>query len=232
MARRRRLPAFVATVLLAAVLLVGALGIGLPLLERARPVMTATPSLGPLGSRADVRLPGGSRLCVAPVPFDPSTQVAQIVVNAPGGPIPLAFDASGPRYVSRTTIVAPRSEAATPVNATLRPAPRSLVGKLCVHNRSHAVVSLLGTNEGRSLGIAKTSVDGRVLADQAIALTFLEARPHSLLSRSGEVLGRASELTGGLLPVWLLWPLLALAAVGAPVAIVAAFYASARDSAP
>ncbi|MEA2393148.1 MAG: hypothetical protein QOJ82_1039 [Solirubrobacteraceae bacterium] len=232
MARRRPSPAVLATAVLVALLAIGAAAAWLPFLQRERPVATATPSLGPLASRADVRLPGGSRLCVTPVPFDPRAARAQIAVQTGGRAVPLVIDASGPDYRSRATVDTPATAQLTPVSASLRPAPRALVGTLCVRNRARAPISILATNEPRSLVLAQASVDGKAVTDRDIALTLLEARPHSLLSRAGEVLGRASELTGGLLPVWLLWPLTLLLAIGAPLAVVAAFYVTARDPAP
>ena len=39
------------------------------------------------------------------------------------------------------------------------------------------------------------------------AITFLGGPPQSMISRAGTILGRASDFTGGFVPLWLLWPL-------------------------
>jgi hypothetical protein len=221
-----------ATALLLVVLVVVVAVCWLPFLTGERRVIAATPSLGPLGPPVAVRVPAGSRLCVAPVPFDRRAARAVFHVRTGGRPARLAVEAVGPGYHARDAVVARDGGGFAETTAELRPARRTLTGRLCVANRGSRSVGLLANNEARSLTIAATTVGGEPIQDRDVALTLLEARPQSLIARSGQILGRASQLTGGLLPSWLLWPLTVLLVIGGPIAFVVSFYVAARRSDP
>jgi hypothetical protein len=75
-------------------------------------------------------------------------------------------------------------------------------------------------------------VDGKSAGPIDPALAFLDGPPRSLLSQAGTVLGRASDFTGGVVPLWLLWPLTVLLVLAVPVAVALAFASTVRrDSA-
>ena len=47
-----------------------------------------------------------------------------------------------------------------------------------------------------------------------------------MISRAGTILGRASDFTGGYVPLWLLWPLSVLLVLAAPLALAWALHVS------
>jgi hypothetical protein len=215
---------------LAAVLL-GAAVLWAPFLLRSHPVATSTPSPGPRASRLDITLKPGSEACVRPVALDRATAQAQVLVSSRRpGTATLGIEASAPGYRAQRTVTVPTSSEVRGARAAIQPPPRDLTGSVCVRNTGTAPVSLFGTNEATSIGLAQTSVDGRSLgAAPAIKLTLLEARDRSILGRLGTIMHRASDFTGGLLPFWLAWPLVVVFVLAAPFAIFAAFRLAFRE---
>ena len=61
-----------------------------------------------------------------------------------------------------------------------------------------------------------------------VALTFLAAKRSSPLDELGRVFGHASNLTDRLVPVWLIWVIALLCAIGVPLGVLAALYLSLR----
>ena len=79
--------------------------------------------------------------------------------------------------------------------------------QLCVRNTGRRAVGLVGTDEPLSVSLPATDVDGKPTGEVDPAITFLAGPPQSIISRAGTILGRASDFTGGFVPLWLLWPL-------------------------
>jgi hypothetical protein len=219
----------VAVVLTLLVLVFGALHWWRPYAELRRLPITSSPGLEPLFGRADITLLPRHRLCVAPVALDTDTAIAQFKVTATRSPQPLVVLASGPDYRSTYVVRDYMSNTLTPVPARLTSPPHDIVGRVCVTNRGHRPVALLGTNEPRSLSASHPTLGGRTLLDQGVALELYASKPQSILSRTGTILSRAAAFTGDLAPVWLLWPLLVVLVAGAPLAIVAGFAAALRN---
>jgi hypothetical protein len=211
--------------------LVGAAVLWAPFLLRAHPVVTSTPSPGPRASRLDVLLKPGSRACVNPVAIDAATARLQVLVSSRRPDTArLAFDTSAPGYRARGTATVPMSSKVSSARAAIAPPPRDVTGSVCVRNVGSATVSLFGTNEAPSIGLAQTSLDGRSLgATQGAKLTLLEARDRSILGRLGTIVHRASDFTGGLMPFWLAWPLVVVLVLVTPFAIFAAFWLAFRE---
>jgi hypothetical protein len=189
-----------------------------------RDATTSSPTLGALFSRAVVRLEErGDRACIAPVTFYADTARARFRVQSPRRPGPrVTVEASGPGY--RATVTSPRLPPQTEglVDLDFDAPGREVTGSFCWVNRGPTPVQLIGTNEGRSLTIVETTLNGRPRKDEEIELILLERGGHSLRSRRGELIGRAASMTGGLAPKWVLWPV-AILLFGSPLFVAAAF---------
>jgi hypothetical protein len=84
----------------------------------------------------------------------------------------------------------------------------------------------VGTDEPLSSSLPATALDGKPAGDVDPAITFLGGPPQSMISRAGTILGRASDFTGGFVPLWLLWPLALVFVLGSPFALAWALFRS------
>lgn len=214
------------TALAALSVLVVALWHGQGTLDAARDYRDATtssPTLGALFSRAVVRLQKGDEACLEPVTFDAETARARFRVQSPRAPGPrVEIVASGPGYRSTATspVLPPETEGLVDLEF---PEPgREITGSFCFRNKGPTPVQLIGTNEGRSLTIVDTTVNGRKRPGEEIELALFKRGKHSLGSRRGELIDRAASMTGGLAPPWVLWPVVLLV-FGAPLVVAGAF---------
>jgi hypothetical protein len=213
------------------VVLAGAAVLWAPYLLRARPVITSTPSPGPTYSRLDVPLRPGSEACVDHVSFVKTTGQLEVYVSSrqPGN-ARLDMEARAPGYIARGSVTVPTAIKAAPARAAIAPPPRTVRGTVCVRNTGAASVALLGTNEATSIGLSQTSVDGRPLGpSHGARLALLEGRQRSIVSRLGTITQRASDFTGGLMPAWLLWPLVVVLVLATPFALFGAFWLAFRE---
>jgi hypothetical protein len=189
-----------------------------------RDATTSSPTLGALFSRAVVRLEKpGDTACVAPVTFYADTARAHFRVQSPRKPGPkVTIEATGPGYraTATTAQLPPRTEGL--VDIEFKAPGREVTGRFCWHNRGPTPVQLIGTNEGRSLTIVDTTLNGRPRKGEEIELVLFERGGHSLRSRRSELVQRASSMTGGLAPTWVLWPVVLLV-FGAPLFVAVAF---------
>jgi hypothetical protein len=221
----------------ASVLVVFALGAlvrFVPHLTQAHPVSVSTPSPEGLVSVQEVKVRPGQRACIAPVPLEPAIRHVRMVLHALGtNASPLEFELTGPGYRATGRFAGYTPGARVPVIADVAPPPTSITdGTLCLRNTGRRSVGLVGTDEGFSASLPGTVVDGKSAGAIDPALAFLDGPPRSLLSQAGLVLGRASDFTGGVVPLWLLWPLTVLFVFAAPVAVALGFAATVRrDSA-
>ncbi|HEY3190355.1 MAG TPA: hypothetical protein VGJ70_22885, partial [Solirubrobacteraceae bacterium] len=216
-----------------AVVAIGVLVEWRPFLTEKRAVVTATPSLSGLFNRTDVPVGPGQRACISPVPISHTTATAQLALTTLTSPRPqpLVIIAEGDGgYRSRAVATSYPVGPASVFGVAIRPPRRDVVGRVCVRNAGRRRIALTGTAEQRSLTQATTTVDGR-RQPADVALTFLEAEPRSLLERTGTVLDRAAAFTG-VVPAWLLWPLVVLLAVGVPLAVFWGLYAALRADEP
>ncbi|HEX2084886.1 MAG TPA: hypothetical protein VHF89_04320 [Solirubrobacteraceae bacterium] len=189
-----------------------------------RDATTASPTLGALFSRAVVRLERpGDEACLEPVTFYAETGRARFRVQSPRSPGPrVEIVAAGPGY--RATAVSPTLPPQTEglVDLEFERPGREVTGSFCFRNRGPTPVQLIGTNEGRSLTIVDTTLNGRPREGEEIELILLKRGRHSLRSRRSELIERAASLTGGLAPTWVLWPV-AILLFGSPLLVAAAY---------
>jgi hypothetical protein len=207
-----------------AVLVAGAVALGLPWLTERRAVVTATPSPPALYLLTPVSLPPGSRACLSPVVVPRHSGLVRFGLHAPpGGAPPLRVVARGGGWSSMGSVAAGHGTGS--VTVPLRPPVRDVLAAVCVVNAGRSPVGLDGTIEPRR---AITTVDGRrahVVVDghrlpAAVALTLQEGAGRSIAARVGDVLDHATAfrpgfVTPGAVAVLML-VLLALAAAGAP----------------
>ncbi len=221
----------------ASVLVVFALGAlvrFVPHLTEDHPVSVSTPSPEGLVSVQEVKVRPGQRACIAPVPIEPAIRRVRMVLHALGtSASPLDIELRGPGYRGTGRFAGYAPGTRVPVVADVTPAPTSTAdGTLCLRNTGRRSVGLVGTDEGFSASLPGTVVDGKTAGPIDPALAFLDGPPRSLWSQAGTVLGRASDFTGGVVPLWLLWPLTVLFVLAAPVALAVGFAATVRrDSA-
>ena len=155
------------------------------------------------------------------MPLEPAIKRVRMVLHALGAEAsPLRFELRGPGYRGTGRFAGYTPGTRVPVAADVTPSPPKAVdGTLCLRNTGRRSVGLVGTDEGFSASLPGTSVDGTSAGAVDPALAFLDGPPRSLLSQAGTVLGRASDFTGGVVPLWLLWPLTVLLVLAAPVAV-------------
>lgn len=210
----------------------GALLSYVPHLTENHEVSVSTPSPEGLVSVKAVKVRPGQRACIAPVPLEPAIKRVRMVLHSLGTTSSaLALDLHGPGgYHATGRFAGYQAGATVPVIADVSASPpKAADGELCLRNTGPHSVSLVGTDEGFSASLPATTVDGRTAGATDPALTFLDGPPRSLLSQAGTVLGRASNFTGGVVPLWLLWPLTVLLVLGVPVAVALAFASAARS---
>src|SRR6478672_4034653 len=147
----RATPGRIAAAVVLVVVLAGAVHWFVPFLTTDRAVITSSPSLSGVFSSNEVRVAPRRRLCVAPVPFDPQSRLVRLNVTSGGRAVPLSVRATGPGYVAQTTLQRYATGAGVAVSAPLSPPRRPVTGSLCVVNTGRAAISLLGTQEPRSL---------------------------------------------------------------------------------
>jgi hypothetical protein len=217
-----------------AVLLVlaGAVASLWPFITRDRAAITASPSPGPRSAdHVDIPLRPRSELCVAPVTIDTASAVAAFTVNSPTvGTTRVDVLTSAPGYRRRAALDVDLRASGTPVNAPVGPPPRRVTGRVCVRNATRHRIALAGTNNPQWIGVARTSIDGRELQNQAIALTLLEPRSQSILDRLGTIVRHATDLTGGAVPFAVGWLIIVGFVVATPVAILLLFWLALRES--
>lgn len=216
---RRRGPVIAATALLAAMVVLGFL----PWLAADRPAVFSTPIARPPSVLAELPLRQGARACVDNVLFGPDAQELKIQVTStrPTGGPPLRVTARAAGYGARASVAG--GYGPSDLEVPLAPARRELAGgTLCVRNQGRSTVGFLATVEGRALGTARTTVDGKP-APAELSLTLQERRPASLLARAGELLQRAAAFRPGYLAPGVLWLMLAAVGLVVPVAALVAF---------
>jgi hypothetical protein len=227
-----RRPATLGALLAVAVFAIGALALYLPHLTEKRTVVASTPSLRGLSSSKEVLVRRGEQACITPVPLEPGIRRVEMILHARGpAAVPVDVELRGPGYrgMGRFDGYAPGGNAT--VQADVQPAPPADAdGVLCLRNAGRRAVGLVGTDEPISQSLPATAIDGKPAGLVDPAITFLDGPPASILGRAGTILGRASDFTGGVVPLWLLWPLTVIFVLGTPVAVAYALYAEARRS--
>lgn len=210
----------------------GALLSYVPHLTEDHQVSVSTPSPEGLVSIKEVKVRPGQRACIAPVPLEPAIERVRMVLHSLGtSSSPLVLELRGPGgYRATGRFAGYPAGAQVPVVAVVSASPpKAAEGELCLRNAGGRSVGLVGTDEGFSASLPGTKVDGESAGAIDPALTFLDGPPRSLLSRAGAVLGHASDFTGGVVPLWLLWPLTVLLVLAMPIAVALAFASTIRS---
>lgn len=218
------------TALAFALILAGALVFFRPYLTRMRPALAGVPATAALVSVAEFTVPPGRRACMSTVAIDAKTSLVELDLKPGpharhGGP-PVKVLLSAPGYHASTTVPGgyPGGAAAMPIT----PPKHSVIGTVCFANIGRSAVVLEGSNEPRTVSRSSMVVAGQPVVGD-VALTFGEREESSLLSQASEVFGHISNLTEGLLPVWLIWIIAVLAAFAIPLGTLAAFYVALRE---
>jgi hypothetical protein len=213
---------------LLATFVVGALWFYVPHLTEDHPNVLSTPSLVGVQARKEVVVRRGQQACISPVPLEPALRTVRMVLHARGEQASaLALELRAPGYRGTGSFAGYQPGRIVGVEAAVAPAPpHDADGVLCLRNTGRRAVGLVGTDEPVSATLPATALDGKPAGAVDPAITFVGGPPQSMISRAGTILGRASDLTGGYVPLWLLWPLTVAFVLAAPVALAWALYRS------
>lgn len=205
-------------------LLAGVLVWFLPALTRKQQPVAGVPTPPALFALGEFGMPPHGQACMSSVTITPEVGLVYFHLRpqrpTPAGGPPVEVILSGAGY--RATVHVPGGYPGGSVTLPVTPPRRTLIGSACFLNRGHSTVLLDGTAEARTIARSATVIDGRPVGGD-IALTFLSARQSTVLHRLGTIFAHASNLTDGLVPVWLVWAIAILAAAGIPIAAIAAF---------
>jgi hypothetical protein len=228
MRRRLLAPRLLGPILVVATFAVGALWFYVPHLTEAHPNVLSTPSLVGFQTSKQIVVRRGQQACISPVPLEPALRTVRMVLQARGAQAsPLELELRAPGYRGTGRFAGYQAGGAANAEAAVSPVPpRDVDGTLCVRNVGPRAVGLVGTDEPLSATLPATVLDGKSAGDVDPAITFLGGPPQSMLSRAGTILGRASDFTGGFVPLWLLWPLALVFVLGAPFALAWALFRS------
>ena len=215
-------------ILVVATFAIGALWFYLPHLSEDHPNVLSTPSLAGFQSTKEVVVRRGQQACVSPVPLEPALRTVRMVLHGRGTQSSaLDVELRAPGYRGTGRFAGYPAGGLVGVDAAVLPAPPANVdGTLCLRNVGRRAVGLVGTDEPLSSTVPATAIDGKPAGNVDPTITFLGGPPQSIISRAGTILGRASDLTGGFVPLWLLWPLAIAFVLAAPLALAWALYSS------
>jgi hypothetical protein len=214
---------------MATLILAGALIWYRPYLTARSNAISEVPAPSALFAVSEFPVPAGGRACMDSVTVNPNSRVAAFMLRparpTPVGGPPVDLVLSAPGY--RATLHVPGRYPGGSVALPIAPPPRAEIGTACFVNRGRSTVLFDGTTEARTVSRSHVLLDGHTAVGD-IALAFYDNRSRSLLDRLGEVFGHASNLTDRLVPVWLIWLLVVLIALGVPCGMTAAFYRALR----
>jgi hypothetical protein len=223
-------PAGAAAALTLAVVLVGGLLLLRPSLRGWQSLVAGVPSPPALYSVTPFVIAPHGKACMSSVALDAHSAFAQFTLfpvkrtKAGTAPVDLVLSAPGYRGVAKVPGGLPGGVATVRI---VPPPARSLIGSACFVNLGTTSVALNGTTEARTVSRSPTILDGRAVVGD-IALQFM-SRPQPLLDEIDATFGHASNLTDGLVPVWLIWILALLLCAGVVLGPVAALYLAMRE---
>jgi hypothetical protein len=206
-----------------------------------RPAMTSrsdpvaeVPNPTAVFSAARYTLPPEGRACMPNVAVTPDSR--QVVFSLfpikrtrhGGPPVEFVLRGSGYRTATRLHGGYPGGSATLPIT----PPSHSLLVTACFINVGHRPVSMVGTDEARTISRSiPLTLDGTQQPGD-IAFTFLTGRSEDSLDLLGTIAVHASNLTDGLLSPLLVWIIGVLTAFGVPVLVVLAFRSSLAEAEP
>lgn len=221
------------------VILLGVLVRFVPHLFEERTLSAGVPAPPALSAPSMFSLAPGQSACMSLVAVEPASRVAtfsllpagasskapsQHLQRLPRPAVELTLTASGFQASARTAA----GYGAKSVSVRIDPPRHALLSTACFVDRGTIPVLLEGSSEARTITRSATVVNGTSVVGD-IALSFAAAPRRSLLDSLGDVFGRASALTEGLVPVGLIWALALLVALVVPLGVVAALYLAVRE---
>lgn len=213
--------------LMVLLIVIGALIFWRPFLTRSSQPITEVPAPSALFVLNEFPVAPRQQACENSVTVTSDTRLATFQLRpakpTPTGGPPVGFILTGPGY--RASAVVPGGYPGGSVTLPITPPVRNLVGTACFVNLGVKTVLLDGTTEGRTISRPALEIAGRPVTGD-VALSFQSDRSVSLLSELGVLFGHASNLTDGLVPVWLIWLIAPLVAFGVPIALLLAFYSA------
>jgi hypothetical protein len=176
-------------------------------------------------------VPPHERACMGSVAIDANSDSAQFGLAAArpgkGGDPPVDLVLLAPGY--RGVVKVPRGTPSGVVTLPVHPRPtRSELGTACFVDVGRRPAALYGTTETRTVARSRTLIAGRSVAGD-IALTFFDDRERPLWQEIDTTFGHASNLTDGLVPVWLIWIVALLVLFAVALGPAAALYFALRD---
>jgi hypothetical protein len=201
--------------------------------KEGQPVV-GVPTPPALFALTEFPVPPGSEACMNNIALEPEMGLALFDLRPArpgprgGPPVDLVLSAQGYQAKAHVPGGYPGGAVALPV-----PSPnRSETAVVCFVNRGRSTVLLDGTAEPRTVAARSATVIGGRAVPGDIALTFLATKTRSPIDDLERVFSHASNLTDRLVPVWLVWVLAVLCALGVPLGTVAALYLSLRGTEP
>jgi len=214
-------------VLMVVLIAIGALIFWRPFLTRSSQPVTEVPAPSALFVLSEFPVPAGQQACEDSVTVTSDSRLVTFQLRpakpTPTGGPPVGLTLSGPGY--RASAVVPGGYPGGSVTLPITPPPRDLIATACFVNLGVKKVLLDGTTEGRTVSRPALEIAGRPTAGD-VALSFQDNRSVSVLGELGVLFGHASNLTDGLVPVWLIWLIAPLVAFGVPIALLLAFYSA------
>jgi hypothetical protein len=192
-----------------------------------REVVAATPSPRPLFDVNLVDVPVGEELCIADVtiPREARQLRFQVVTEGRRGPA-LDVTLRARAYRERLTVAGGYPDSAL-ISAPMKPPAVATLGEVCLRHRGSRQIQLVGSEEARTASRPETSIGGAVI-DADTYLVFYANGPASALDRAEEIVDHMSAFRPAVVGPWLLWPLLALVAIGVPGGVLWAALRAAR----
>lgn len=195
---------------------------------RERPFTASIPQPPPLEATAIVPVPPGEEVCLLDATVLPRSEVAQFRVGTRGRPpVPLTFTVrAGDGYRSSSPIPATWKDNDL-LAARVSPPPSPVFARACLRNRGRRTIDVYASDD-RSKTLLATYV-GEERVKPNIQLSFVEAEPASIASRTSRVVRGLDAFRPGVVGPWLLWPLFALVALGLPLGLTWAMWCTTRE---
>lgn len=216
-------------VLCLALIVGGALVWFRPFLTSPRPPFSEVPAPPPLNVISQFPVSPRQPACMSSVGIESDSRLVQFELHptAPTASTPAVQVAlSSPGYRASATVARGFPGGVTTVPVT--PPPRAAIVTVCFSTHGHGTALLGGSTEGRTTTRSQLTLAGRPVPGQ-ITLAFYEAGSKSLLDRLGTIFSRAANMTGQIVPAWLVWALALTIALGLPGGLCRALLGALRE---
>jgi hypothetical protein len=224
----------VVTALMLALMLAGAVGWLIPYLRAPRPVVAGVPTPPPLFTASAFTLVAHEQACMGDVTVETNSRLAEFELRpvrpGPAGGPPVRLVLRAHDYEASVHVPGGYPGGAATLPITPGPPARTVIASACFTNLGHEPVAIQGSTEPRTIAHSSMTVGGHAVTGD-ITLTFYDSPERSLVRQLGEIFAHASNLTEGLMPVWLIWVIVLLVAFGVPAGIAASFYVALRGEA-